>query len=99
MDGFPDLDSLLELRFLKLNSYPVLKLVDVTEGVEPENRDSSPIRRSQAFDAFEGGRFAGPVRADEAEDLAIVDFERDIIDRNDRFVRLSKSRNLDDCAR
>ena len=75
MNGFPDLDALLELRFLELYAYPVLKLVDVPKRIEPKNRDASPIGRSQAFDALEGRRLAGAVGADEAEYLAVIDFE------------------------
>ena len=75
MDRFLDLYSLLQLRFLKLNTYPVLKLVDVAKRVETEYGDSSAIGRSQAFDTLEGRRLARAVRADEPEYLAIIDFE------------------------
>ena len=75
MDRFLDLDSLLELRFLKLDAYPVLKLVDVAKWVEAEYGYGSAIGSSKAFDTLEGCGLAGTVRADETEYLAIVDFE------------------------
>ena len=91
------LDPLLKLRFLELHSNSVLQLVDVPERIETEHGDGSAIRSAKSFDAFERSGFSGPVRADQPEDLAVVDLERDVIDGNRRFVGLSKSGNPDDC--
>jgi hypothetical protein len=43
--------------------------------------------------------FPRPVRSDQPEDLAVVDLERHVVDRDGRSIRLSKSGDLDDGAR
>ena len=43
VDGFPDLDSLLELGLLELDADAVLKLVDLAEGIEAEDGGMEPL--------------------------------------------------------
>ena len=48
----------------------------------PSRRDLAARRRQHAGDEVEGGRLAGAVRADQAEDLAGPDLEADVVDRD-----------------
>jgi hypothetical protein len=67
-------------------------------------RKTSPINEAsiglaQAFDALDCGRLTGPVGADDAEDLTLVDSEGHVLDRDLLPVPLVQCRDLDDlCA-
>ena len=49
----------------------------------PGEQDVAPVRRVEAADAIEQRRLAGAVRTDQAEDLALVQRERDAVERDD----------------
>ena len=54
------------------------------------------VRRPQAGDRFDGRRLAGAVRSEDAEDLALLDGERDIVDRRAVAVTLGEVGDFDD---
>ena len=95
VDGFPDLDSLLELGLLELDADAVLKLVDLAKGIEAENGDGAAVGLAQALDALHGGGFACAVGADEAEDFALVDREGCFVDGDGAAVGLADRGDLD----
>src|ERR1700733_5366291 len=47
-------------------------------------------------DEFEDGRLPGAVRADDREDLVLLDVERDVVDRDKPAVALGQILDLDD---
>ena len=95
MDRFPDCDPLLQLRLLQLDADPALELVDVADRVETEHADRSAIRVPQSFDAFHRRRLAGAVWAQEAENLAALDLEADVVDGRHAAVAFREVLNLD----
>ena len=85
----PHLDALLELRFLQLDADPLLQRHGVAARVEPEDGNRAAVGRAQAFDALHGGGLAGAVGADQAEDLARLDVEGDVVDGHGTPVGLA----------
>ncbi len=96
IDGLPYLDPLLQLCLLQLHANPLLQRVDVADRIHAEHRDRPSIRRAQPFDALHRRRLAGAVRPDQAEDLAVVNVERDLVDGDGRAVGLADARDVDD---
>src|SRR2546425_8895501 len=96
IDRLPHLDPLLQLRLLELHADAILQFVDVAERIEPEHRDSAAIGHAQSLDALQRGRLAGAVRSDQSEDLAIVDLERHLIDRDRLAVGLAAAGDAND---
>ena len=62
----------------------------VAAQVQAEELDRSLARPDQAEQDPEGGRLAGPVRAEEAVDVAGLDRQVDVIDRDDLSVPLDE---------
>ena len=89
MHGLTDLDPFLKLGFLELDPYALLQRVSLPEGVEGQHRDRTRLGSADALHAFHRGGLARPVGADEAEDLALADVERDVVDRGVRAVALA----------
>src|SRR5262245_20830548 len=96
IDGLPHFDPLLELRLLELNADALLERIDVAKWIEAEDRDRSAIRDTQALDALERRGLAGAVRSDQAEDLAVVDLERHLVDGDRPAVGLPAAVDTDD---
>src|SRR6266550_6384066 len=89
--GFPDLDSLLEVRFLVLDADPLPKGVRVALRIEAEHGDRSLVGNAIALDALHRGRLAGAVRTNQSENLALENFERDVVNGDGAAVALAQS--------
>ena len=90
IDRFPDPDALLQLGFLELHADPALQAGRISLRVEAEDGDRAAVRSSHAFDALHGRGLAGAVGSNEAEDLALEDFQRDIFHGNRGTVVLAQ---------
>src|SRR5688572_27449392 len=90
VDRFPDLDSLLQLRLLKLHADTLLQGVSVAARIQAEHRHRAAIRRPHAFHALHRRRLAGAVGSEKAEDLAIADVERHVVNRDGASVGLAE---------
>src|SRR4029078_3349298 len=77
---FPDADALLQLRLLELDADPLLQRAGIARGIEAEDRGATGVGPANALDAFHGRRLAGAIGPDEPEDLALEDFEGDVVD-------------------
>src|SRR6266480_1218935 len=86
----PDLDSFLQLRFLKLYPDSVLQLVHVAHGIETKYRDRSSIGFAQSFNALHCRRLSRAVRPDETKDLSVRYVERNVVDGDSRAVGFAK---------
>ena len=87
----PDLDAFLELRLLELDADPLLQRHGVPARVEAEDGNRAAVGRAQAFDALHGGGLAGAVGPDQAEDLARLDVEGDVVDGHGPPVGLANA--------
>ena len=56
------------------------ELVAVATGIEPEDLDGPAVGGPEARDGLDGRGLAGAVGAEDAEDLALLDGERDAVD-------------------
>lgn len=63
--------------------------------VEPEDRYLAAIAFAKPLQAFDGGGFARPVGANDPEDLAGLDFERNAVDCLDLSIPLLQPTNED----
>jgi hypothetical protein len=57
--------------------------------------DRAGRRLQKTGDQIEAGRLAGPVRTDEAQDLATPDVERDVADGGDATERLAYATHVE----
>jgi hypothetical protein len=64
--------------------------------IQTKDTDRSAVRKPQSGHALHGRRLARAVGPQEAEDLALVDREGNILDCDRPAVRLVKTGNLDD---
>ena len=69
--------------------------VAVRARVEAEDADRAGVGRPQAGDRFDGGGLAGAVRAEDAEDLALLDGERHAVDGGAIAVALGEVGDFD----
>ena len=76
---------------------PLAELCRLGHRVEPEHSDRAAIRMAQALEAFDGGRLPSAVRAEDAEDLALLDAERQVIDGRCVAVGLAQLIHCDHC--
>jgi hypothetical protein len=83
--------ALLELGAEDLAGGPVLG-----DGVEAGHPDPARVGDAQALDALDGGGLAGAVRAEDAEDLALLDAEGDTVDDGSAAVGLAQVADFDD---
>src|ERR1700722_18694638 len=74
-------------------------MIHVAERIQSQNRNGAAVRPAHSFDALHRGSLPGAVWADQAEDLALVDFERNLGDGHRRPVGLADAENLDDWVR
>src|SRR5690606_39961664 len=86
---------ILERRGLERRADLLAHLPRVSACVEAADLDLSLVGFVEADDALDGGGLAGAVRADEPEDLALVDLEIDAADRFDGAVALAQSGDND----
>jgi hypothetical protein len=85
----------VERRRFRQVADAALGLERLIEDVEPGNDGLAGGGRHVARQDAHGRGLAGPVGAEEAEDLALVDAERDVVDRGDAAVLLGEVLNLD----
>jgi hypothetical protein len=93
--GLGDLQPLRQLAVLELHAEPLGQLGAVPARIETEHADRAPVRRPQPLDALHRRGLAGAVRAEDPEDLAFLDVERDIIDCHGLPVALVQMLHLD----
>ena len=72
-----------------------LQLDAIRLAIEPVDRDRAAARNQNAHQHADGGRFAGAVRAEEAEHLAPLDGEFEIAHGGEGAVRLSEMPECD----
>ena len=96
VNGFPHLDAFLQVRLLQLHADALLQLVDIGERIEAQHRDRAPIGLANPLDALHRRGLAGAVGTDQAEDLAVVDLERHVVDRDGLAVGLADAGDADD---
>src|SRR5690606_20945897 len=70
-----------QLALLQLSAELACHTRAIGTRVHSEHRHLPPVRHPQAFDALDGGRLARAVGAEDAEDLALLDGERHVVDR------------------
>jgi len=68
----------------------------VGHGVESGDPYAAGVGDPQPLDALDGGGLAGPVRAEDPEDLALLDGEGDTVDDGPAAVGLAQSADFDD---
>ena len=76
-EGLPGCYLVLQRRHLELGAQLLPGLAGMREGIDAADADSARIRPAQAEDALEGGRLAGAVQAEQAEDFPRADVEAD----------------------
>jgi hypothetical protein len=81
---------------LQAHADAVFELLALRAWIDPENRDLASTARTQAFENFDRGGFAGAVRAEESEDLTRADFKIDALDCFKAAVVFRQSGNSDD---
>src|SRR5882757_3723822 len=91
-----DGNAALQHTLLQLNTESLLQLFPVQARIHSEYGNRTAIGRTQPGDAFHRGRLAGAVRPENAEYLAPVDRERNIVDHYLLAVNLAQVRYLDD---
>ena len=86
------------LRVLEDDAHPLPERSLPATGVEAEHRDLSRVASAVALEDLDGRRLAGAVRAEQAEDLALLDRERDPANGLVVAVRLAQAPDVD-CRR
>ena len=75
-----DRDLRPRLRVLEHDAHPLAERALAAPGVEAEHRDVAGVARAVALEDLDGRRLARAVRAEQAEDLALLDREGDPAD-------------------
>ena len=83
-------DLVLERGGLERGADSLLDLEGMLARVDAADLDAARVRFAQSDDAFERRRLAGAVRADQAEDLAVLDVEADAARRLDAVISFSQ---------
>ncbi len=96
VERLPDLHPVRQVGLLQLHPGAFAQDVALALRVHAQDADRPLVRFAQAFQAFDGGGLAGPVRADHPEDLAFLYLERDIIHGDGCAVDFAQSFNLHD---
>jgi hypothetical protein len=68
-----------------------MHLIAVDARIKTHDADGAGVGRPQSNDALDRRGLARTVRTEDAEDLALFDRERDVIDRDSPRVRLTKA--------
>src|SRR5262249_36461192 len=76
---------------------PLVQLMPVVQRVQAEDTDLPAVTLPQPFQAFDRGGLARAVRAQDPEDLPLVDVERDAVHDGLAPVTLGEPRYIDDC--
>jgi hypothetical protein len=81
-DVLVDREIAVEREALGQVADPAAELGASPDGVDAAGAHRPAVRRQQSEDDAQGGRLAGAVRADQAEHLAALDAEADVVDRH-----------------
>src|SRR5260370_24152681 len=95
VDRLADFDLLRQISRLQAHADAILDLLALPAGIDPEHGDLASAARPQTFENLDGGGLAGPVRTEQAQHLARMDFEIDALDRWELAVVLGKRSDLD----
>ena len=96
LDELLDRELRKERRRLELDADARLDPLRMPGHVLAEDGQASGVRRPEALEHLDRRRLAGPVRAEEPEDLAPPDLEADAIDSPDVAIRLAHVLDDDD---
>ena len=91
-----DRQVLVERELLRHVADFALDARAVAPHVEAEHRPLAGVGRQQAADQADRRRLAGAVGAEEADDLARRDPQRDMVDGDDSVERFGEAGNVDD---
>ena len=95
LERLADGDPVGQLALLELDADEAPESLAVPPGIEPEDADRARVGRPETGDRLDGRGLAGAVRAEDAEDLALLDGERHAVDgrraRRSACVRLVTS--------
>lgn len=86
----------VEFALLELGAENAGDLLVVGDGVEAGDADAAGVGDAQAPDALDGGGLADAVRAEDPEDLALLDGEGDTVDGRTAPVGLAQTGDVDD---
>ena len=93
---FPDLQAPGEFSLLELHTDALGQLCSLTMGIEAQHAHLTGVGPPQPHDRLYGAGLAGAVRSDDTENLARLDLERDVIDRDKIGVPLGQVANGND---
>src|SRR5690606_23386758 len=96
LQGLPDRQLRLQRAPLELGAEDPGDLFVLGDGVESGDPDPPPVGHPQALHAFDGGGLAGAVRAEDPEDLPLLDGEGHPVDHGPAAVRLAQIGDFDD---
>jgi hypothetical protein len=96
LQGLTDGELGLQFALLELGAEDAGHARVVGHGVEAGDPDPARVGDAQALDALDGGGLAGAVRAEDPEDLALLDGEGDAVDDGPVAVGLAQSADFDD---
>ena len=94
VEDLPDPQRGRQRARLELHPDDLVHFVPVGLRVEAHQPDRARVRRPEPDGALDGGGFARPVRAEDAEDLALGHRERDIVHRDHRPVGFAEVLDL-----
>src|SRR5580704_788393 len=94
VDRLGDGDLVGQLALLELDADQLPCLGAVTVGVDAEHPDRAAVGMAQPLGALDGGGLARAVRAEDAEDLALLDAQAEVVDRDLLAVPLAQVADL-----
>jgi hypothetical protein len=89
-DRLDDPQPLRQRGGLQLGADAAAQLVLLPGGVEPQHRDPPTRPVAETLEGLHDGCLAGSVGAEDAEDLAPPDLERDVVNRHPRSIGLAE---------
>ncbi len=98
LERLAHLQLLGQLGLLQLHADPLVQPVAVGPRVEPQDPDLAAVPFPQALQALDRGGLTRAVRAEDAEDLPLIDTERDSVHHGPGPVTLGEPGHLDDCC-
>jgi hypothetical protein len=96
VERLADLHRLGQGRLLELDADPLAQAAGAVGGVEPEDAGAAAVRAAQPLQDLDRRGLAGPVGAEDAEDLPPLDLEADPGERDLLAVALGEVPGLDD---
>ena len=96
VDGLGDPEPVGQPGVLQLAADLRAQPVGVADRVEPEHPDVTRVLAPQALEELDRRGLAGAVGADQAEDLAVMDVEVEVVDDRAAVVGLGEPTNGDD---